>query len=159
MIPLRRNKLLQGWQISGIVIYHSGYPVNITDGFAQAFSGGGANRPDLAPGCSNNPILTSGDHVKHYFNTSCFTLPAVGLLGTLGRNTLIGPAFANLDSSLSKNTKITEQFAIQFRAEFFNILNHPNFGAPASGLFVQGPDGTGVSNPAAGQISTTTNPG
>jgi hypothetical protein len=159
VIPLRRNKLLEGWQLSGILIYHSGYPVNITDGFAQAFSGGGANRPDLAPGCSNNPILTTGDKVKHYFDTSCFTLPAVGLLGTLGRNTLIGPSFANLDTSLSKNTKIREQFAVQFRAEFFNILNHPNFGTPASGLFVQGANGTGILNPTAGQITTTTNPG
>jgi outer membrane receptor protein involved in Fe transport len=160
-LPLGRNKLLSGWQVSGILTFHTGYPVNLTDGFSQAYSGGGANRPDVTPGCSNNPIATTGDTVKHYFNTSCFTLPAVGLLGNLGRNTLIGPNFTNLDTSLSKSTripKISEQFAVQFRAEFFNVLNHANLGAPAAGLFVQGPNGTGLANPTAGQITTTTNP-
>jgi hypothetical protein len=162
MLPFAKNKALGGWQVSGVFIYHTGYPVNITDGFAQAYSGGGANRPDVKAGCSNNPILSTGDKVKHYFDTSCFTLPAVGLLGNLGRNTLIGPAYADLDASVAKTTKvpsISEQFAVQFRAEFFNVLNHPNFGAPAGGLFVQGPNGTGLPNPTAGQITTTTNPG
>jgi hypothetical protein len=62
-LPFRSNKLLQGWQLSGVVTSHTGYPVTITDGFAQAFSGGGANRPDLAPGCSNSPKLTTGNTV------------------------------------------------------------------------------------------------
>ena len=160
MLPFRRNKFLQGWQVSGIFSHHTGYPVNITDGFAQAYSGGGANRPNVAPGC--DPTVTAGDKVKHFFNTACFTLPAVGLLGNLGRNTLIGPGFTDLDASLSKNTKfpkISDQFAIQFRAEFFNVLNHANFAAPASGLFVQGANGGGNPNPTAGQITGVTNPG
>ena len=96
-----------------------------------------------------------------YFNTACFTLPPVGVLGNLARNSLIGPGFADLDSSLSKATripKISEQFAVQFRAEFFNLLNHPNFGAPATGLFVQGVNGGGNPNPTAGRITATVNP-
>jgi len=155
------NKLLAGWQLSGILFYHTGYPVNITDGFAQAFSGGGANRPDLAPGCSNNPKLVNST-VQRYFDTSCFVLPAVGLLGNLGRNTLIGPGFTNLDASLARTTKVSrvsEQFALQFRAEFFNVLNHANFAAPATGLFVQGANGTGNPNPVANRITSTTNQG
>jgi len=159
-LPFKRNKFLQGWQVSGIFSGHTGYPVNITDGFSQAYSGGGANRPNVAPGC--DPAAASGDRVKHFFNTACFSLPAVGLLGNLGRNTLIGPGFTDLDGSLSKSTKlpkISEQFAIQFRAEFFNILNHANFAAPASGLFVQGANGGGNPNPTAGQITAVTNPG
>jgi hypothetical protein len=151
--------LLQGWQLSGILTYHTGYPVTITDGFSQAYSGGGANRPDIAPGCTNNPIASGTDPVKHYFSTSCFILPPVGLLGDLGRNTLIGPNFADLDTSLAKSTRIAERFNVQFRAEFFNVMNRPNFAAPASGLFVQGPNGTGLANPTAGQITSTTNPG
>src|SRR5262249_61348423 len=121
------------------------YPVNITDGFAQAFSGGRANRPDLAPGCSNNPRLVNST-VQRYFDTSCFVLPAVGLLGNLGRNTLIGPGFTNLDASLARTTKVSrvsEQFALQFRAEFFNVLKHANFSAPATGLFVLDAKGNG----------------
>jgi len=84
------------------------------------------------------------------------------MLGDLGRNTLIGPNFSNLDTSLAKSTKIpqiSEQFAVQFRAEFFDVLNHANFAAPLSGLFVQGPNGTGLPNPTAGQITSTTKPG
>jgi Carboxypeptidase regulatory-like domain/TonB dependent receptor len=159
-LPFRRSPFLRGWQVSGILTDHTGYPVNITDGFSQAYSGGGANRPNVVPGC--DPAAAAGDKVKHFFNTACFTLPAVGLLGNLGRNVLIGPGFNSLDASLSKNTKIaaiSDQFAIQFRAEFFNILNHANFAAPASGLFVQGANGGGNPNPTAGQITAVTNPG
>lgn len=159
ILPLGRSKLLQGWQLSGILTYHTGYPVTITDGFSQAYSGGGANRPDIAPGCTNNPIASGTDPVKHYFNTSCFILPPVGFLGDLGRNTLVGPNFADLDTSLAKSTRISERLNVQFRAEFFNVLNRPNFAAPASGLFVQGANGTGLPNPSAGQITSTTNPG
>ena len=160
MLPFHDNKILGGWQLSGVLTYHTGYPVNISDGFAQAFSGGGANRPDLGPGCSNNPKLENGT-VQRYFNTSCFVLPQVGVLGNLGRNTLIGPAFTNLDAGLARTVKVprvAEQFAIQMRAEFFNVLNHANFAAPFSGLFAQGPNGTGIPNPLAGQITSTTNP-
>ena len=160
-LPFGNNKLLGGWQLSGILFHHTGYPVNITDGFAQAFSGGGANRPDLAPGCSTNPKLVNFT-VQRYFDTSCFTLPAVGLLGNLGRNTLIGPGFTNLDASLARTTRVpgvSEQFAVQFRAEFFNVLNHANFAAPSTGLFVPGLNGAGLPNPVAGRITSTTNQG
>jgi len=160
-LPFRKNQLVQGWQLSGILTWHTGYPVTITDGFSQAFSGGGANRPNVAPGCSDNPKMTTGNTVNDYFNTSCFTLPSVGLLGDLGRNTLIGPGFVDFDSSLAKTTripKISEKFAVQFRAEFFNLLNHPNFSAPASGVFVQGANGGGNPNPTAGRITSTIDP-
>ena len=68
------------------------------------------------------------------------------------------PANRNTDTSLSKTTKIpkiSEQFAVQFRAEFFNIFNHANFGLPQTNLFT---NNAGARNAAAGQI-TTTNPG
>ena len=159
-LPFQKNRLVDGWQLSGILTRHTGYPVTVTDGFAQAYSGGGANRPDVAPGCSNNPRLTTGDTVQHYFNTACFTLPAVGVLGNVGRNTLIGPGFLDMDTSLAKTTRIpeiSEQFSVQFRAEFFNVLNHANFGAPAAGIFVAGTNGGGNPNPTAGRITTTTN--
>ena len=159
-LPLGKSAFLTGWQLSGVMTARTGYPVTITDGFSQAFSGGGANRPNLVAGCSNNPKNTTGDITQSYFDKTCFSLPAVGVLGNLGRNTLIGPGFVNLDTSLSKTTripKISEQFAVQFRAEFFNILNHPNFGAPAAGVFVQGANGGGSLNPTAGRITTTSN--
>jgi hypothetical protein len=68
-------------------------------------------------------------------NTSCYTLQTAGTLGDLGRNTLVGPRFINMDFALLKNTKITERLQAQFRAEFFNIANRTDFAAPNSGLF------------------------
>src|SRR5256885_2904339 len=87
-----------------------------------------------------------------YINTNCFKVPMAtpaiasqcvpfsgvagscsNLLGNAGRNSIVGPGLSNLDLSLYKNfamPKISESFKLQFRAEFFNVLNHPNFGPP-----------------------------
>ena len=62
--------------------------------------------------------------------------------GSLGRNTVIGPGFVNTDFSLIKHTKITERINSEFRAEFFDIFNHPNFGNPNLGLPSNGTLGT-----------------
>jgi hypothetical protein len=162
-LPFRSNNLfVRGWQVSGIVSYHSGFPVTLTDGFAQAYSGGGANRPNAVAGC--NPVNSNPEQSKGVFwvNTSCYTLPPVGILGNLGRNTLIGPTYADMDMAIAKTTQITkisEQFAIQFRAEFFNLFDRTNFGSPAGGLFVQelvngNATGGGLPNPTAGEITS-----
>jgi hypothetical protein len=76
-------------------------------------------------------------------------------LGNSGRNQLYGPGLINFDFALSKNTKITESFSAQFRAEFFNIFNHPSFQAPpltSSRLF----DENGNRLAGAGLIASTT---
>jgi hypothetical protein len=78
-------------------------------------------------------------------------LPAAGTFGNLGRGTLRGPGLANVDLSLLKNTAISERLGLQFRAEFFNALNHTNLAAPNPIVF----SGTGFS-PSAGLITTTT---
>jgi hypothetical protein len=78
----------------------------------------------------------------------------------LGRFALVGPGLVDQDFSIMKDTQITrisEQFRIQFRAEFFNIFNHPNFSLPTSTNFVSGATvGTGKINPSAGVITSTT---
>jgi hypothetical protein len=72
-----------------------------------------------------------------YINLSCFTAPSsFNVLGNAGRNSLTGPGLADLDFSVFKNNKIpriSENFNVQFRAEFFNILNFTNFAPPSSG--------------------------
>lgn len=81
------------------------------------------------------------------------------LRGNAGRNILIGPGVTSLDFSLFKNNyikSISERFNLQFRAELFNILNHPNFAPPASPTNTDIFDGTGTLNPAAGFLSRTT---
>jgi hypothetical protein len=65
-----------------------------------------------------------------WFNTSAFVLPTPGTYGNLGRGTLIGPDLTQADIALMKNTRLAERFNVQFRTEFFNLLNHPNFGTP-----------------------------
>jgi hypothetical protein len=108
-------------------------------------------RPDLAPGKTNNPVLGTPDQ---WFDSSAFVLQTAGFYGNLGRNTLIGPNQIGMDVSLSKNTavpKISEQFQVQFRAEFFNILNRANFSAPSLRVF----DSKGLVPGNAGRITET----
>ena len=144
-LPFHKNLLVEGWQISSIYSYHSGYPVLITTGVNQAPTGGGSNRPDFtgAAGCGttgNGPLVKNftAQTVTHALLSSCFALPPVGFFGTpIGRNTATAPGGNQLDGTISKTTpvkKVSEEFAVQFRAEFFNLLNHPQFGAPTAGL-------------------------
>jgi carboxypeptidase family protein/TonB-dependent receptor-like protein len=86
-------------------------------------------------------------------------LPCFNLRGNAGRNILVGPGVTSLDFSLFKNNyikRISERFNVQFRAEIFNILNHPNFAPPSTPTNTDIFDGTGNPNSVAGQITATT---
>jgi Carboxypeptidase regulatory-like domain/TonB-dependent Receptor Plug Domain len=127
-------------------------------------------------GCST---LTNPGNAVNYIKTNCFIVPVwpgdqtswaancVGpvypqcfnLRGNSGRNILIGPGVTSLDFSVFKNNyikSISERFNIQFRAEIFNILNHPNFAPPVQGVNTDIFDGTGTANPTAGLLTRTT---
>ncbi len=94
-----------------------------------------------------NPILPNWNPETGYLNPNAFAQPAFGSFGDLGRNAIFGPGYKDLDFSLTKNTQLFEHLNMQLRAEFFNILNHPNFALPAGSITPgQGP---------AGQISQT----
>jgi len=99
-------------------------------------------RPNLASGFSDNPVIGK---VNEWFNPHAFELQPFGTLGDLRRNTLVGPKFVDVDLSLSKVTRIKENMNIEFRAEAFNIFNHPNFALPVSTL----------TSPLVGQILGT----
>jgi hypothetical protein len=79
--------------------------------------------------------VTAGQDPNHWFNKACFTLPAPGTVGNLGKNTVTAPGYVSTDLSLSKDTRLFEQLSVQFRAEVFNIFNHSNFGIPALNAF------------------------
>ncbi|MGB2888345.1 MAG: hypothetical protein WBC04_11660 [Candidatus Acidiferrales bacterium] len=79
-------------------------------------------------------------------------MPANGTYGNVGRDTLIGPGLAELDASLLKNTVLTERLKLQFRAEFFNILNSVNFNTPNTIVFASATSGA---SPTAGVITGT----
>lgn len=126
--------VLGGWQMSSIISANTGEPFTgqIGSNNSRNRIGRNADRPNLRPGASNNPVLGGPDQ---YYDPSAFELPELGFYGNLGRNTLIGPGFFNLDMSLVKNTRIGERIGVEFRAEFFNLLNRANFGTPDVGVF------------------------
>jgi hypothetical protein len=152
MLPFKQNRLVSGWQVSGVFSYSSGSPLNITNGVNQEWTPQNTmERPNYVPGCQ-----TFVGKPNEWYNPACFTLPPVGIIGNLGRFALVGPGLVNQDFSVMKSTRIAERVNLQFRAEIFNLFNHPNFGLPASTNFVSGSTpGTGVTSPSAGLITTT----
>jgi hypothetical protein len=149
------HQVIEGWQLSGILNIHSGAPFSPGDGYD--YPGMGAAfvnpRPNLNAGRTWDNIKVGT--LNEWFDPTAFSLPPTGELGNAGRDFMIGPAFRNLDFSLLKDTPVSEQVKVQFRAEFFNIMNHPNWGLPNAAIFQQGPVPL---NPQAGRITTLATP-
>jgi Carboxypeptidase regulatory-like domain len=133
MLPFKGNRLVEGWQLSGIELWHTGVPMSVGIGYDRALLSNAFSSqcPDVIAGCDE----TAGQSPAHWFNRSCFTLPAPGTVGNLGKNTVTAPGYVSTDFSLSKDTRIFERLNTQFRAEVFNIFNHANFGIPALNAF------------------------
>jgi len=142
------RKLISGWQLNGIATLLSGFPFTPLIGANRSGDGNTRNpdRPMINPAFNGNVLLKTQ---KQWFDPAAFSLPTVRTWGNLGRGTLRGPDFQNLDLSLMKNTALTERVTVQIRGEFFNVLNHTNLGPPNSIVF----SGTSVS-PSAGLITT-----
>jgi hypothetical protein len=126
-LPFKGNRLVSGWEIAGISQAQSGNPLTILYNNTTA-TGNLTLRPDATAA-----IQTTGNPANWIANPSVLSAPTTGGVfhfGNVGRNTVIGPKFVNTDFSLIKHTKITERINTEFRAEFFDIFNHPNFGDP-----------------------------
>ena len=123
-----------GWQVSGIFQTQTGFPFTIDYKGDPINIGGGSGgilvRPNyvLGPnGLPVNPNLPSSQRTTSmWFNTAAFVQP-VNSFGNVGRNSMIGPDIFNLDATLVRTFHPVERVALQFRAEFFNLANHPNF--------------------------------
>ena len=160
------NFLLSGGRMSAIASFSSGYPFTVIDGFnrsrnLQSDSTTFADRPDWNPEFRGNRIL--GDPSR-WFDPAAFLLQPAGVYGSAARNPLTGPGFANIDVSWSKTFSLRELPVLEFRADLFNLLNHPNFSTPRSptGAQVTGgvivfPDASGAPAGNAGQIFSTVN--
>jgi hypothetical protein len=123
------NRLLGvGWQLNTIISVQTGRPIPIVNSNDTSNRFYFNQRPNVVPGV--NPVLAHWNPFTGYLNPLAFSQPADGTFGNLGRNSVYGPGYRNLDFSLTKNTQITDRFGVQFRAEFFNIFNHPNFALP-----------------------------
>ena len=122
------DRLLGGWAINGITTFMTGNYFSATVSGDRANVGGfpfqRANRS-----CDGN--LSRGNRtIDRYFDTSCFTTTPLGAFGNSGRNILEIPGINNWDVSFVKDTVIRERARLQFRAEFFNLFNHAQFGQP-----------------------------
>jgi hypothetical protein len=126
-------KFFNGWQINSIMSMQSGQPYtpylpgefdNSNTG-RSIFGFGAGDRPNVV----GNPNLSNPDP-QQWFNPAAFALPPFGSFGNAGRNVISGPGLTNVDFSLLKDTQLTEGVRLQFRAEFFNLLNTPNFMNP-----------------------------
>jgi Carboxypeptidase regulatory-like domain/TonB dependent receptor len=136
LLPFRAEqgflkRVVEGWSMSPIVNLQSGNPfspiIAATDtaGSLEAF-----NRPNLVPGAV---LAVANPSPAQWFNTAAFTRQATGF-GSAGRNVLTAPGFEDIDFAIAKNTSIREGISLQFRAEAFNLFNHPNFGQPANSI-------------------------
>ncbi len=144
----RPNKLLSGWQLNAITTLLSGFPMTPLAGSNRSGDGDTRNpdRPNFNPSFSGPIVLGTP---QQWFNPNAFVQPLPGTYGSVGRGILTGPSLADLDLSLLKNTAVSERATLQFRAEFFNVLNRANFGTPNATVFST----TGV-NASAGLITT-----
>jgi hypothetical protein len=147
------DSILGGWQLTLIEKITSGFADPLIDSannsgvsFNTGGNGNSYNRPDLVAGC--NPYA---DHTKlQYINPACFTQPAAGELGNASRVPVYGPGFVNTDFSVIKQFKLPwENMGLNFRAEFFNLFNHAQFGQPISDInaFGFGAVNSTVNNP------------
>jgi hypothetical protein len=158
-LPFRAHGVLGqvvgGWDLSGGYTYLSGLPfaVGTIANRVHNSAGQAAARPDAVAGCD----LYSGYQQLHgvWFNPNCFVPGPFGTYGNAGRDTIVGPNLWGMDAALHKDfkiTKISEQLAVQFRAEAFNILNHPTFQNPNASPFVASLASANPANPSSGVV-------
>ena len=128
------GKLIGGWELSGIGTASTGRPVNITvtRKASDMLDGNRTNqRPDLVPGES---IYAAHRTIYNWFNPAAFAVPAKYTWGDAGRYIGRGPGYWEVDTALEKRTPITEKVSLSFRAEAFNLFNHPIYANPGGNI-------------------------
>jgi hypothetical protein len=128
------NHLIGGWQWNGIVTAQGGFPLTPLIGFNNSGTGDTnvTDVPNRNPDFKGPVILGT---VDQWFDPRAFKMPIAGTFGNLGRSSFRGPGLFDIDTSLLKRIPIREGVTLQFRAEAFNVLNHPNFGTPNQVVF------------------------
>ncbi|HLH31127.1 MAG TPA: hypothetical protein VKY31_07985, partial [Terriglobia bacterium] len=154
------NVLAGGWQTSASATIQSGVPQTIIAGIDNASTGNSYDRPTLVPGSTGYAANRSP---SRWFDPAAFVMPAAGTFGNVGRNTLITPHFQSVDFALHKQFHMpkSETHVVQFRAEAFNVLNHPSWGAPNGSIRAGAPFAGAPANAAwqgFGVISSTAIP-
>jgi hypothetical protein len=156
------KKFGEGWSFSGILTLMSGHPFSLNYDFEGDYDGSGEDfgRPDVV-----GPVHYDRSNPSEFLDLSAFTvpctlnpsgpaqfittsgncIPGTRHFGNEGRNSLLGPDYRNLDFAISKMTPITERFKLEFRADFYNVANHPNFASPLLPAFFADAGFNGIS--------------
>lgn len=129
----RRNHVTEGWSLSGITRFSTGFPVTLFNNNDTALLGtipnginnNGVDTPDYTPG--NLGVNTNPRNGKPAFNIALFSLPDLGHVGTAARRFFYGPGIANFDAALHKNVRLSDSRSLEFRLEAFNVINHAQF--------------------------------
>jgi hypothetical protein len=125
------GELVNGYEANAIIQSQSGLPFTVTSGTDRSLSGVGNDYADVVPGVSRSRPAGADFH-KEWFNTAAFAPAALGTFGNVRRNNIYGPGYEEVDASLFKNFFAQERIHGQFRAECFNLFNHPNFANPTA---------------------------
>lgn len=126
--PGAAGVLLSGWKVSSLGILRSGIAKTVNIGVNTFGNGNLSNqRPDAVAGVSPYAAV---QRPEGWLNAAAYTMPLTGTFGNLGRNTIRGPDFQQIDFSVLKETRLTERTRSEFRVEFFNLFNRPNFDFP-----------------------------
>ncbi len=170
-LPFKGNRLVEGWQISGITQWQTGNPLNVTT--TSTFTGtSGVLHPNLLRPVNYVKTKASATRERWFTpdlctnnltDTSTCVFQAVSTgFGNLSRNALVGPGFSDTDFSIEKNTTIFEGLKFQLRADAFDIFNHASFANPNTSIGVTttaptaaNPNPTIAANPNFGLISAT----
>jgi hypothetical protein len=145
------NGALGGWSVAGVVTVQTGFPFTPQLGFNPTNNGDSRNpiRPSWNPAFTG-PVILGDPH--EYYNPNAFVVPPTGTYGNAGRNVLQGPGLTTFDFSALKVFPIKERVKLQFRSEFFNILNHTNFNTPNPVVYTSQ---TLIPSSTAGVINST----
>jgi hypothetical protein len=133
------DKLISGWQVSGITTIQSGQPFSVTYTAPGTPVGLVSGRANIVPGV---PLYPSNKSRAQWFNPAAFTAPPTyvqnsvtyATYGNSGYDMLRGPAFQDWDINLEKNIRFAERYNVQLRADSFNVFNHPNLGTPNAAI-------------------------
>jgi len=140
-LPFKGNRAFTGWEIASIFSAQSGNPFTIVVP-SNTITGVGNTVTPIVVGpitVSNNPlgqwIVPTGTALGNPSFANTFQIPT-NTFGNMGRNSIVGPGFSDLDLAVVKNTKVTERMNVQLRVDAFDLLNHPNYGQPGRVLNV-----------------------
>jgi hypothetical protein len=153
------REAVEGWSLSGIATLQGGFPFSPQLGYNPTGNGDSRNpvRPQVNPDFKGTLYPRTS---SEWFNPDAYLAPYPGTDGNAGRDTLAGPGLDDIDFSLAKNATIHERLRAQFRAEYFNALNHTNFTTPNAIVFSNGPtpakpSASAAISPTAGAMTAT----